>query len=343
MTRITTYLLCMLLPLFLLSAQKLQAGTSGHDTVRTKVLSDLQHQTPTSRNSVIESMSDEQLTRLIDMLFELDSIPYDLAKEITRVVRARMPEAEMAKMVDQKEAIDIKDSIPASNYYSVWDSKHVNCTFDLLKKNDSAFVLELTNDRIGKYTHPFSGEVTSYFGWRDSANHNGIDIDLNKGDPVVAAFEGKVRIAKREGGFGNVVIIRHYNGLETIYAHLYKIKVKPGQVVSSGQVIGLGGSTGHSTGSHLHFEMRFKGVPINPIFIVSLKTEDLIASDFIVKKTRWGMTAYPFDAQMYTVQKGDKLIEIAKKFNTTTKVLRQMNAVRGSYMYLRVGAQIRVG
>jgi len=343
MTRIRTYLLIMLLPFFLFSAQKLQAGTTGHDTVRTKVLTDLQHQTPTSRNSVIESMSDEQLTRLIDMLFELDSIPYDLAGEITRVVRSRMPDAEIAKVVDQKEAIDFTDSMPATNYYSVWDDKHVTCIFDLLQKNDTSFVLELTNDKLGKYTHPFSGEITSWFGWRDSTNHNGIDIDLNKGDPVVAAFEGKVRIAQRAGGFGNVVIIRHYNGLETVYGHLSKIKVKSGQVVRSGQVIGLGGSTGHSTGSHLHFEMRFKGIPINPVFIVSLKTEDLIATDFIVKKTRWGMTAYPFDAQMYTVQKGDKLMDIAKRFNTTTKSLRQMNAVRGSYMYLRVGAQIRVG
>lgn len=340
MTRIRIFTVC-LLPLFsFFSAFTLKAGnTNGPkgDTVNIRELSDLEHQPIAMRNSLIENMSDEQLTRLIDMLFELDSIPFDLVSEITRVVKLRTPPPGNIA----NEEIIFSDSMPAKNYYSKWDAIHITPIEDLLVKNDTSFTLELTSSTYGKYTHPFSGVITSWFGWRDSCNHNGIDIDLNKGDPVVAAFEGKVRIAKREGGFGNVVIIRHYNGLETVYGHLSKIKVKEGQIVRSGQVIGLGGSTGHSTGSHLHFEIRFKGVPINPVYIVSLKTEELISSKIIVKKTKWGMSAYPVDATMYTVQKGDKLIDIAKRYNITTKMLRELNAVRG-YMYLRVGQQIRV-
>lgn len=102
-----------------------------------------------------------------------------------------------------------------------------------------------------------------------------------------------VRFAKRFGGFGNVVIIRHYNGLETVYAHLWKIKVKPGDIVTAGQVIGLGGSTGHSTGRHLHFEVRFKGVPINPKYLISLQDQKLLCSELTIKKSKWGIAAFP--------------------------------------------------
>jgi len=234
-----------------------------------------------------------------------------------------------------------QDSLPAMKYYSVWDTKNTVPVFDLLTKNDTSFILELTG-KYGKYTHPFSGVVTSNFGWRDSSMHNGIDIDLNKGDPVVAAFDGMVRIAQRAGNYGNVVIIRHWNGLETVYGHLSKIKVKPGQIVKSGEVIGLGGSTGRSTGSHLHFEVRFKGVAINPRYLISFKKEELVGEVVVLKKTKWGMSAYPLNAKMYTVEKGDTLFEIAKRFGTTTKHLRELNGVQGKYMHLRVGAQIRI-
>ena len=344
MTRISAYLICMI-GIFLSLPARALAGpgdTPAGDSVST--MEDVGCLNEPEGSSVIERMTDEQLSRLIDLLFEMDSIPNDLAKEINRVVALRTKKTSIDLPRELKKEIDLSDSLPGTKYYSVFDSKHLVPMQDLLVKNDTSFVLQLTNDVIGNYTHPYSGTITSWFGWRDSTNHYGIDIQLKRGDPVVAAFEGKVRIARREGGYGNVVIIRHYNGLETIYGHLSKIKVKEGQVVKSGQVIGLGGSTGHSTGPHLHFEIRFKGVPINPIYIVSLQNEDIISRDIVIKKTRWGMSAYPVSAVMYTVQKGDRLSEIAKRFNTTTKHLKELNAIsKGKYLYLRVGQQIRVG
>jgi murein DD-endopeptidase MepM/ murein hydrolase activator NlpD len=322
---------------FLFSAKVFAGGegtNNAADTVSPKTIVKLGPAKMYERKSLINKMSDSQLVNLIDYLFELDSIPYDLVSEITKVVKNRQPVVENTKYYS--------DSFPSANYYTVWDTKHIFPIDDLLPKHDTSFILDLSQGITGKYFHPFSGLVTSEFGWRDSANHNGIDIDLNRGDPVVAAFDGKVRIAKREGGFGNVVIIRHYNGLETVYAHLWKIKVKPGDIVKAGQLIGLGGSTGHSTGSHLHFEIRLKGLPINPRFLISFKSEELLGSTVELKKTKWGLSAFPITATMYTVQKGDKLSLIAKQYNTTTKKLKELNASQSKYLYLRVGQQIRV-
>lgn len=108
-------------------------------------------------------------------------------------------------------------------------------------------------------------ELTSNYGMRDGKKHFGIDFRVNMGDSVRSIFCGKVRIAKWDNTYGYVVVIRHYNMSETVYAHLDKILVNIGQEIEVGHVIGLGGNTGKSSGSHLHFELRYKGFPINPI------------------------------------------------------------------------------
>ena len=95
--------------------------------------------------------------------------------------------------------------------------------------------------------------------------HFGTDFRLNVGDPVCSVFCGRVRIVKWDDSYGNVIVIRNYNMSETVYAHLSKTLVSGDQEVKAGEVIGLGGSTGRSTGPHLHFELRYKGFPINPI------------------------------------------------------------------------------
>jgi hypothetical protein len=111
---------------------------------------------------------------------------------------------------------------------------------------------------------PYKGYVTSRFGIRWGTIHPGIDIGLKTGDPVVCAWSGEVIFARWGGGYGNLVVVRHPNGLETYYGHLSKIKAKEGQEIYAGDTLGLGGSTGYSTGPHLHFETRLYGEPINP-------------------------------------------------------------------------------
>ncbi|CAN5564309.1 M23 family metallopeptidase [soil metagenome] len=275
--------------------------------------------------SLIQNMNRDQLSSLVDFLFEMDTIPKDLMTEINNAIA--FFSAEDAKM-EQKTAVG--PSVPASDLYSSWEINNLFPEKDMLHlKGDTSVTLQLNGGERGEYFHPFDGPVTSGFGWRDSTQHNGIDIDLNKGDKVAAAFDGMVRIAKGCGGFGNVVIIRHYNGLETVYGHLSKIKVKPGQVVIAGQIIGLGGSTGHSTGSHLHFEVRFKGAPINPKYLISFTDQKLLCNEITIKKTKWGLAAYPTGEKIYTVEKGDTVFEIAKRYATTTTSLKEINGLTG--------------
>ena len=108
-------------------------------------------------------------------------------------------------------------------------------------------------------------EMTSKYGMRDGRKHFGVDFRLNIGDTVCSIFCGKVRVAKLDEAYGYVLVVRHYNMSETVYAHLDKILVAVDQEVKAGQMIALGGNTGRSSGPHLHFELRYKGFPINPI------------------------------------------------------------------------------
>lgn len=121
--------------------------------------------------------------------------------------------------------------------------------------------------------------VTSNFGYRATfgRQHKGLDIKVYIGDSIRAAFSGKVRIVNYEGrGYGKYIVIRHYNGLETIYGHLSKQLVEENQEVRAGEVIGLGGNTGRSTGSHLHFETRLCGVALNPALLFDFRNQDVV-------------------------------------------------------------------
>ncbi|HBG72033.1 MAG: hypothetical protein A2W93_10805 [Bacteroidetes bacterium GWF2_43_63] len=132
-------------------------------------------------------------------------------------------------------------------------------------------------DSLHKFTPPLLGGITSGFGWRSGRPHKAVDIGLDFGTPIRAAFDGKVRYAQyNTGGYGNLIIIRHFNGLETYYAHLSKMYIKPGQMVKAGQVIGGGGNTGaHWSGPHLHFECRYRDHAFDPLKIMSFDSLDL--------------------------------------------------------------------
>jgi murein DD-endopeptidase MepM/ murein hydrolase activator NlpD len=150
-----------------------------------------------------------------------------------------------------------------------------------------------------------------------------------------------VRIAAIKGGYGNVVIIRHYNGLETVYGHLSKIKVKPGQVVLAGQLIGLGGNTGRSSGPHLHFEVRFKGQALNPSSIISFTENKTYNDSIVIKKSRYGICAYPSNATLHTIERGDTWYEVAKRYGLSMKELCVLNGTDKRY-YLKIGQKLRV-
>lgn len=172
--------------------------------------------------------------------------------------------------------------------------------------------------------------------------HKGLDIRLNMGDTVVAAFDGVVRYAKyNRGGFGYLVILRHYNGLETYYAHLSKIKVKVNQVVKAGDLVGLAGSTGRSRGPHLHFEIRYKDVPLDPLRMISLEQERLIANTFPVTKKVFYPSDYDVNAVYHKIRSGDTLGALARKYHTSVKEICAMNKIK-STTTLKIGRVLRV-
>ena len=206
------------------------------------------------------------------------------------------------------------------------------------------------------YHHPANYPKTSDYGWRWRRMHRGVDLGYPVGTPVAAAFDGIVRISKgsNTGGYGNLVVIRHDNGLETYYAHLSRRLVNPGQMVKAGDIIGLGGSTGRSTGPHLHFEIRYLGIDINPNKLVdfanyTLKYDTLYISGYSVstpnppshEQQQQAAAAKPQPkAVYYRVRKGDNLGRIAIKYHTTVSKIKKLNHLRSDF--IREGQRLRV-
>ena len=226
---------------------------------------------------------------------------------------------------------------------------------DLTKLKDTVWLC-LEDDAHGSFTIPVNGPVTSRYKYRNGKFHNGIDLDLVTGDTVVSAFDGVVRYSRNNsGGYGNLVIVRHYNGLETYYAHLSKLLVFSGQKVSSGQVLGLGGNTGHSFGSHLHFEVRFYDSPMNPEELINFKTQSLKKTNLLLHKTMFRPGVTPSDQwrqksngskeyvakKYYKVRSGDTLSGIAERNRTSVSSLCRLNGLRTTSI-LQIGQNLRV-
>ncbi|PCJ89111.1 MAG: hypothetical protein COA57_02545 [Flavobacteriales bacterium] len=285
----------------------------------------------------ITEMDDTQVVQLIDSLFELEKIPYPLINQINLYIVNRP--LEIRETIE--EFIDTSE-FPADYFYHSWNTINPNPYLPKLSRHDSTVLLDLTKGGGENYfAMPKKGVLTSPFGWREGKSHNGIDIDLEVWDTVVTAFAGMVRVAKFFGGYGRVVVVRHFNGLETTYAHLHRIKVKAGKLVSAGEMVGLGGSSGNSTGSHLHFECRFKGYPLNPLNFISSEENNLITDTLVLKKTKYGFAAFPIGAEFHLVRKGEYLAKIAQMYGTTTRKLCELNSIRRNKI-LRVGEKIRV-
>lgn len=163
---------------------------------------------------------------------------------------------------------------PAADLYDEWNNVYAHKTENV----PDSFRISLRN-----FCMPtVSRVVTSNFGSRWGRQHKGIDIKVYIGDTIRAAFSGKVRMVKyNPGGYGKYIVIRHPNGLETIYGHLSKQLVSEDQEVRAGDVIGLGGNTGRSTGSHLHFETRLCGLALNPALMFDFRNQDVVGDYYV--------------------------------------------------------------
>ncbi|MDR0619456.1 MAG: peptidoglycan DD-metalloendopeptidase family protein [Bacteroidales bacterium] len=237
--------------------------------------------------------------------------------------------------------LDELESIVENYLFFDDNTIHYSPRFDATKKKDTTSVYLLDS---GVYVHPFCNIITSRFGRRGRRYHYGTDVDLHTGDSVVTAFDGIVRISKYNRSYGYLVIVRHYNGLETYYAHLSKLLVEPNEKVKAGDVIGLGGNTGRSFGSHLHWEIRYLGAPINPEMLVDfnnccLKSDTLYLSRALFSYL--GSDRLGSGAKYHKIRSGETLSSIARRYGTSVSNLQRLNRM-GRSTTIRVGNSLRV-
>lgn len=237
-----------------------------------------------------------------------------------------------------------------------------------ISKMVTPVVLQLVNPQKGEgfvFPTPEDARLTSHFGPRRRRFHYGVDLAQPTGKPIYAAFDGVVRISKYNGSYGNLVVIRHPNGLETYYAHLSKRHVSPGTQVRAGDIIGLCGNTGRSYGSHLHFEIRYEGNAMNPENVVDCQSHGLrsptltLTRDSFRKVARPGSENasakkgtkstsnssskgnYSSDGKYYKVRSGDTLSRIASRNGTTVRKLCQLNGIKETTV-LQIGQRLRI-
>lgn len=240
------------------------------------------------------------------------------------------------------ETDDLMENHPADDIYNnIWTSSKLNPYKIPIDSLPDSVKVDLSTFCI-----PVKGHITSHFGPRRYRYHYGTDVKLNTGDTVVSSFAGKVRIIDYDRkGYGHYVVIRHDNGLETVYAHLSEIMVTLDQVVVAGEPIALGGSTGRSTGPHLHYEIRFLGNAMNPAKIIDFACGSPFDNEYLITKKHSfyyqkevkAMAA----AKYYKIRSGDNLSRIAARNGTSVKTLCRLNGI-SSKKILRIGQTIRV-
>ncbi len=237
--------------------------------------------------------------------------------------------------LDTWTAIDSALHFPAYDTYGDWNTDQIFERRPAITDTVNLMLAWADCD----HAMPICGKVTSPFGMRHGRHHYGTDLKLQTGDTVLCAFEGKVRISRYHRDFGHVVVVRHSNGLETLYGHLSKRLVEVGDDVQAGEVLGLGGNTGRSTGSHLHFETRYMGHPIDPAKVFDLEAGLLHTNSFVVTPKAFQVPAS--SPSRYRVRKGDTLYAISRRSGVSVSRLCKINRIK-STSTLRVGQSLRL-
>lgn len=246
------------------------------------------------------------------------------------------------------------------DFQDYWTSDKVNVYKDVVLPTPFKINFDQST-----FTHPIDHNirVTSRYGRRRRRHHRGIDLDLVTGDNVRTVLPGKVRFVGYSSGHGKTVVVRHMNEIETVYAHLSEYKVEENDIVSEGQVIGLGGNTGRSTGSHLHLEVRYKGVCIHPEYVFNFDGSQTIRGTELWVSNSWkspkfhsayrkskvtplltedeAIAAQKAEPRFHKVRSGDTLGHIAMKHHLGVSEICRMNGI-SKKSTLRVGQRIKV-
>lgn len=305
--------------------------------------------TPERRN--IEFREFDQESYLRNLSNQTDSLIFRNTINLSRI-RSIINEdpfgliwAPTNQLVKVSEQIQI-DSIwvTAYEYFSAWDDKKVDIyNFDIKTFNDS-ITIKLFDQRIGQdWKMPLDHtKVNSKYGYRWRRMHYGTDLDLNTGDPVYSGFDGIVRVKSYDRyGYGYFYVVRHKNGLETVYGHLSKHLAQVGDEVKAGDLLGKGGSTGRSTGPHLHYELRYRGVPFDPEKVYDFEEGTISMQDLMVDRALFGQAIAARTAAYHRVRRGDTLGGIARRYGVSVAQLTRLNGI-STRTILRIGQNLRV-
>ncbi|SIT15121.1 Murein DD-endopeptidase MepM and murein hydrolase activator NlpD, contain LysM domain [Belliella pelovolcani] len=285
------------------------------------------------------------LTRETDSLFFRDYVNIKKRLSIVSEDTLSLIWAPTNQLVRVSEQIQI-DSIwvTAYEYFSSWDSQKINI-YDFNPKDfkDTVYV-KLYDQFFGtNWAMPLEEtRITSEFGFRRYRWHHGTDLKLRTGDPIFSTFDGIVRIRSYDrNGYGYYVVVRHKNGLETLYGHMSKILVEVGQEVKAGDILGLGGSTGRSTGPHLHYEVRYQGLSINPTQLFDFNLGRLRSDIYMITASSFDHVIEAQKSVYHRVRSGENLSVIARRYGVSVAQLTRLNNMT-TRSVLRVGQNLRI-
>lgn len=281
------------------------------------------------------------LTLTICLFFSI----FSFAQETPPTINPINETFDIDSLLNEVEELEV-DSLRTTDetiYKNIWNSTQIRYPANTLPDKRDTVVININGFNDNSYVHPYKGKVISKYGPRRGRMHTGIDIKLNSGDTVLCAFDGRVRLAKRFNGYGNLVLVRHNNGLETIYGHLKSIKVKVNDTIKAGDLIGLGGRTGRATCDHLHFETRLFGEPFNSDKYIdfekySLRTDKIYYANkrFEIDKNNFKKKPLASDGAAlaatggktkHVIRKGDTLSAIARKYRTSVTKICAANKI----------------
>jgi len=297
------------------------------------------------------------ITLAIGLLFSLHSIAQEPLPATINPINETFQVDTLTTDSEELEVDSLK-TCDETIYKNVWNSTQIKYPANTLPNKNDTIIISLLSAGDSPFVMPVKGQILSKFGIRHRRMHTGTDIRLNSGDTVRSAFDGRVRLAKKFNGYGNLVLVRHNNGLETIYAHLKSIKVKVNDTIKAGDLIGLGGRTGRATCNHLHFETRLFGEPFDPNKYIDYNTFTLQADKVFYKNKQFVtnladlrdkpapenkllLASGGAGASKHVIRKGDNLSSIARKYNTTVKKLCANNKITAQKT-LKVGSVIRI-
>ena len=325
-------------------------------------------------NATLLNLSDTTMLRLstlggswgYSLFLDTLSISMNARKSLFREDTSNYDNVKMNNIVLISEEIAIDCVwITMRQYYKVWNSNSVNpYGIDASKFKDTVHIALYDSAKQQYWSPPMaSNRINSNFGYRRYRWHHGTDLDLDTGDPIYAVFDGIIRVKKYSRGFGNHIVIRHNNGLETVYGHLSATDVEVGDNVKAGQMIGKGGSTGRSTGPHLHFEMRYEGNSIDPATIFDFEKNEIKLKDFELTALNFkhlgarvnsththedegeddvNETQTPVRKVVYhKIKYGDSLWKISRQYGVTVSSICKLNKI-STRSNLKLGRRLRV-